>query len=484
LKTGECINGSSVRRHGVVYVFSGSPFGVASPAMYSGGTGNTDINTSGVLIDYVYGTEDNQGTVNETAAKVSCTSLSPADGCIPAVAILRNPVIYNIKNGYDERVLGHEFGTALTVMKINNSDTADTLLVSAPKYEHPDCYNYADPQASASELNQGRIYVFRGGKFGLTGGAKTDYYPAPLVNNASRCQNMPDVQNKGLGLDAFNRLRAIQMKIVSPAGASNNRNRGWAMRMTSADINGDGFEDLFVSAPNENVPDQNGTAVTGAGTGYVMYGPLCSTDNDPLTQNYVQDPTRLNKQERYDDIKNADGSVKKAGVVTSTGVTYAGPCSGKLLAPQKFRAKDISVSSSTNARYGYSIAASRVKRGDYRGDINLDKFSDVVFGSPEWDDSVNSATDVGRGIVLFGSPEGLYTDDYPSSVVEPLSNNRTKPYILLPPTSVSGARFYDGNISTGDMNGDQSMDLMVPSFSYDSTNSLVGIDLGTFFLFY
>ncbi|RYZ75632.1 MAG: hypothetical protein EOP05_07300, partial [Proteobacteria bacterium] len=346
-------------------------------------------------------------------------------------------------------------------------------LVSSPGYEHPDCYNYADPSASATELNQGRIFVFRGSKFGLLAGAKTDYYPAPLVNSSARCQNMPQAEDKGLGIDAFNRLRALRMTIVSPSGAANNRYRQWGLRMTNAgDINGDGFEDLVVTAPYENVPDQNGTAVTGAGAGYVIYGPLCSTDNDQAVQNYFEDPSRLNVQQKYSDV------------VAATGVQLAGPCSGKNLAPQKFRAKDISVAESTNRRYGFSISGSRTKKGEYRGDINLDKFSDVVFASPYWNDSVAGKSNVGRGIVLFGSPSGLFTDDYPSSVVEPLSMNRTKPYILLPPTSVTNAAFFEGNVTTGDVNGDHSMDLMVPSYGYDSTGGLTGIDLGTFFLFY
>lgn len=325
---------------------------------------------------------------------------------------------------------------------------------------------------------------------GLIAGAKTDYYPTPDGNTLT-CDAMPAAQDTGVGLDAFNVIRALKMNISSSptlaaqtqaisdintsAGYINTRYRNFGLRMTSAgDINGDGFEDLVVAAPYENVPDQNGSVVIGAGASYVFYGPLCPSDNEPAIQSYIQDPSRLNVQSRFN----------------VAGVSIVGPCAGKQLAPQKFRIKDISpgtTGSGSNDAYGLGLVGRRgfyASTGKPKGDVNLDGYSDIIIGSPFWDDSINSATEVGRGVVLFGSPNGLYTDDYPSSVVESLTQNRVKPYVLTPPLRDSGARFFMGNLTAGDVNGDRSMDAMVPSFTTDGNGTLTGIDLGSFFLFY
>jgi hypothetical protein len=484
----ECVNGSAVRNHGMAFIFYGSSYGLATPAVYSGMTGTIDLMTTGVQLNFMYGTEDAFALPTASAA-TQCSSLSSLpDLCIPVATILRNPVIYNIKNGFS--ALSHAFGSGAVPIRLAKADTFDSLVISAPGYSHSNCQNYADPNSQAPELNQGRIYVYRGSKYGLLAGAKTDYYPVPTDGNVTKCDNMPQLEDTGLGIDAFGKIRALKMSIAgSPNSAEqdsatgggggisgrNSRIRTFGLRLTNAgDINGDGAEDLVVSAPYENVYDQIGNVVRKAGAGYVFYGPLCPTDNDSAVQIYIQDPSRINTQKTF----------------SNTGVTIAGSCAGKQLAPQKFRVKDITayVNSSDPgsyaAAYGISTAGGRLKGTKLTGDINLDGFSDVIFATPNWDDTSNSAKGVGRGIVFFGSPGGLYTDDYPSPVVETLSLNRTKPFTLLPPTSITGSNFYKGNMSTGDLNGDGSMDVMVPSFTYDGNGTVQGIDLGTFFLFY
>jgi len=475
-----CVQGSGPRMHGAVFIFYGSPMGVASPSMYTAGATNFDLKTPNIKLNFVYNSEDDFGMPKDQA-KAQCSSLAPEDKCIPYATILRNPVLANFKNGH--YAFEHYFGASTAALKLYKSDKYDSLVVSAPGYEHLNCLNFSDPQASAPQLDQGRIYIFRGSQYGLLAGAKTDYYPEPTDGNTAYCTDMPQADDSGLGFNAFSRVRALRMTIagtptnseqdsVSPSRNSRTRRFGWRLANVG-DLNGDGSEDLVVSAPYENVYDQNKTVVRGAGAAYVFYGPICPTDNDGNLQSYIQDPLRLNKQTRFAD----------------SNTSIAGSCAGKFLAPQKFRVGDIAPASagefsSTNANYGMAIAGGRIEKGKQTGDFNKDVYADFILCSPNWNDVVSSASRVGKGVVFFGSPNGLFSDEFPSTVVEKLSQNRVKPYVIRPPVSINNNQFFIGNVSTGDVNGDQSMDLMVPSFSYDGVNPIPGIDLGAFFLFY
>jgi hypothetical protein len=477
LRSTEC-KGSAPYDHGAMYIFYGSPLGLQTPLRING----TDVDQA-------------ENTVNlyktELTANSSQRTCNPTTG-VCKVGYLRNPVFFNSLTGYG--ALQHNFGSNLTVMNYNatasgvpivegDSGEYDDLLVASPFYENPGCTLLA---SSAPERKQGRIFLFAGSKWGLVAADYGDYWPsgAGEIEKCTSSQLGNDETGLGFSLDPTVKIRALRMPIA-PLG-TNKTTRNFAFKMTSAgDINGDGQEDFAVAAPNETV-QVNGNTIPNGGAVYVYYGPLCPADNDFDVLSSIQNSEPGGQ---YYSI-NIQRTLTELGVSSAT----KGSCGAKNLAPLKVVVKD---ADANNKKYGTTLIGGRKKGTINKTDINgelLFPLSDLVVGTPYYNDTVAGANTIGRGVIFFGSapngiyPGGLFSDDYPSYVVETISGTKVKPYILQMPKTPD-IRFFLRGVTTGDVNNDGSMDLMIPTNDYDlpsssSGSGVQGVNMGALLMFF
>ncbi len=475
-------NGGAPYNHGALYIFYGSPMGLQTPLRING----TDVDLPGNTVN-LYKTE--------FTANSSQRTCNPDTG-VCKVGYLRNPVIFNSVNGYG--ILQHQFGSNLTVMNYNatasgvpisegDSGEYDDLLVASPFYENPACSVLGlISGVKAPESRQGRVFLFSGSKWGLVAADYGDYWPS-VVGEIEKCTSSQlgnDETGLGFSLDPTVKIRALRMPIA--ALGNNSAERNFAFNMTAVgDINGDGQEDLAIAAPNETVR-VDGNFIYNGGAVYIYYGPLCPADNDFDVLTAIQDSEPGGQNYSI----NIQRTLTGLGVSNST----KGSCGAKNLAPLKVVVKD---ANSNNKKYGTTLVGGRKNGTKNKTDINgelLFPLSDLIIGTPYYNDTVAGANSIGRGVIFFGSapngiyPGGLFSDDYPSYVVETISGTKVKPYILQMP-KIPNIRFFLRGVTSGDVNNDGSMDLMIPTNDFDSPAPSSGsggnsVNMGALLMFF
>ncbi len=213
---------------------------------------------------------------------------------------------------------------------------------------------------------------------------------------------------------------------------------GWSVS-TAGDVNGDGYSDVIVGAPQyDNVRTNDGRV-------YVYHG---SSSGLSATANWTAES----------DTASAwfGCSVSTAGDVNGDGFSdvivgaywydngqmnegrafvYHGSSSG-LSASANWTAE----SDQADARFGYSVSTG--------GDVNGDGYSDVIVGAFRYD---NGQLDEGRAYVYHGSSSGL---------------SATANWIV---ESDQGGAWFGCSVSTaGDVNGDGYSDVIVGAYQYDN----------------
>ena len=231
---------------------------------------------------------------------------------------------------------------------------------------------------------------------------------------------------------------------------------------TAGDVNGDGYSDIAIGAPEyDNIN-------TAGGRVHVYYG---SATGPSVTPNWTKEEyCGLSLSERFGysvatagDV-NGDGySDLIVGAMTYTtnvsltwsqgkAFVYHGSASG-LSASANWSAT-VTV---TNAWFGASVSSA--------GDVNGDGYSDVVVGCPFWTQFTSSTE--GKAFVYHGSASGLSgSANWSSNVGEPYNQ-----------------QYASDVASAGDVNGDGYSDILIGQERYNS-NIFAGYNEGRVFAYY
>ncbi|NUM57532.1 MAG: FG-GAP repeat protein [Bdellovibrionaceae bacterium] len=449
-----CTNGDAVPWAGSIRILYGSSSGYQTPKK-NGSTG--DINRGEPYPLNMEGTEE------AAEASKPCESSANNSDPICKPTYMDNPVFENISFGYDK--LGHNFGASITTADVNHDGYLD-LLVAAPGFEDLSCYS------GTTYSNYGRVYVFYGSQYGLLATTARKYYTADLT---APCPGT-FATDKALQNTNGGKVRAIMPTLVDYGFANNKTERNFGFSLMSAgDVNGDGFDDFIIATPNDSF-----TTLTKAGSAYIYYGPLCPADNyDQITDEF-QNADNLNIQKFFKGQLPVGASTTQESNITIADTTITNSCfrgaSTKMKPmPQKFYV----YGAISNEQWGLSIIAGKPKKGDF----NRDGYDDIIIGTPYYNDVVRNLVDIGQGVVFFGSPLGLYTNDYPATSVVLTNSNQIRPYSIVPTNYPSNSKFFIKMSTSGDINGDGTMDILVPSIHYNGQTPFKGVSLGTFFIF-
>lgn len=209
---------------------------------------------------------------------------------------------------------------------------------------------------------------------------------------------------------------------------------------TAGDVNGDGFSDFVIGAPNLSNPQANEGAI------YVYAGALLTLPTAPQFSYESNTAGRrlgtsvagggdINGDSYYDVLA---GAPETSSPEASEGATYIfyGSTGGTSAA-----GLGILTSNNVNARMGYSVAEA--------GDVNGDGYADIITGGPGHS---NGQANEGRAWVYLGGPTGILAANFTS--IEP---------------NVVDEAFGSAVAGGGDVDGDGYSDVLV-----GSPNSSVG----------
>jgi D-alanyl-D-alanine carboxypeptidase/Zn-dependent metalloprotease len=302
-----------------------------------------------------------------------------------------------------------KFGWSLATGDFNGDDR-DDLAVGVP---------YKDNLGT----NDGIVYVFYGGAFGLkTHGAEQISQTTAGINSVSG--------------DTF----------------------GWSL--AAGDFDGDGHDDLAVGAPHKNLNLKSDTGMViifyGSGNGLLPTAPV---DCLPLDQNIAggtnEEGDRFGwslaagnfSDDDYDDL--AVGIPFKDNVTTDDGmvIVFYGSSVGLLTGGTQHITQHLMVvASGEKDHFGWALAS---------GNFNGDDYDDLAIGVPEKD--WLGETDNGQVVVFYGGSLGLVLASY-----ELLDQNITNPI------NEEGDRF-GWSLTAGNFNGDDWDDLAIgiPFEDYD-----------------
>ncbi|MFF1354990.1 FG-GAP-like repeat-containing protein [Streptomyces sp. NPDC058297] len=292
------------------------------------------------------------------------------------------------------------------------------------------------------------------------------------------------------GINAAARKTVSQNTTGVPGTAETNDGFGWVSAY--GDFNSDGFDDLAVSAPWEDVDGD-----TDGGTVMIMWGSASgltggTTIKDPAVSSHDKWGNTLAAGDFDSDGKDdlAIGSTASTIYVYKGGINSAGASGGRYTVkppimsgsgtgPLNLTAGDVNKDGrtdlvvdgfETDTDYGWNTnyfvpgsgsgldgsSATELKRGVITGigDVNGDGYGDIVTGQ-EWDPSTDGSPTVpesvtgGKVNITYGSATG------PAATTE-LSQDTGN----VPGGSERGDDF-GGELSLGDINGDGYQDLVV-----------------------
>jgi hypothetical protein len=380
-----------------------------------------------------------------------------------------------------------------------NGDGYSDVIVGAAYYDN-------------GQENEGRAFVYHGSAAGLSttanwtaeGDRQHDYFGwsvgmAGDVNGDGYADIIVGAPEHGTG-------GRVYVYHGSAAGLSTTANWtaesdqagakfGWSVG-TAGDVNGDGYSDVIVGAP------EHGTG----GRAFVYHGSAAGLSTIPNwtaegDQAYAQFGFSVGTAgdvngDGYSDVIVGAPGYQSVGPQESEGraFVYHGSATGLSTIPNWMAESD-----HAGAYFGRSVGTA--------GDVNGDGYSDVIVGAPGYD---NGQVDVGRAFVYHGSATGLATtpnwtargfenwahfgrsvgtagdvngDGYSDVIVgEPGSLNRLRGLVYVYPGSATGlsttanwtaegdqayAQFGFSVGTAGDVNGDGYSDVIVGAYLYE-----------------
>jgi len=428
------------------------------------------------------------------------------DHCISTV--IPTPLFYNTDDSF-ARLQYKQFGSALTIADVNH-DGIDDLVVGFPKFYYPDALNGVTNATGLTDLNSPETDTYHGALF-IYYGAKGYGLVAP--------DDEKMLGGQGMGLNPANHQNLTDSVPVfqiypgtpttTPTYDTTETERNFGLTLTTGDFNGDGIDDVATASSHGQV--------------YVYYGPLCQYDNY-LTSGSAG---ALNKMYDNPNSPNGTNEVNMTSDETTTKCTTMAlntvdpstldvsssllPASTeKHLMPQMIQIAGLSGTEGM----GTTLLSNRKRNGRNLGDLKnpgtlSNSASDLIIAGPNANDP-NAVTVsykfTGLGYVFFGHSSsdttlnphgGLYVGgaSYSSGINEideidgggnTIRRLYYTPIILRPHTSDGTVgRFYEYQVTTGDVNGDGRMDLLMPTVDIDTTQDNTSASYGGGFrLFY
>ena len=361
---------------------------------------------------------------------------------------------------------GSEFGNTVAGAGDLNGDGFDDVVVGAP-----------ERMAGFGAAGQGALYAFHGSASGIASGssrtAASAIVPETVFTYLGMSVAMGDVNGDGYSDviagaargegEAFVFLGSAS-GIAEGTGHTAIEGQIWSDQINAqlgivdgaGDVNGDGYADVIVGAPNYDLGRGYGS-----GAAFVYLGSATGIeDGEPATQ-----LASSQSQLPLDDLPpNFGASVAGAGDVDGDGyadVIVGAPGWGYAPAPgaivRDAGAAFLFLGSATGiADADTTMAAAQLDAPDDSilgasvagaGDVNGDGYADVIVGAPGYADARGAA------FLFLGSPSGIAGGDVASTASTRITSSRDYAYL----GSVAGA---------GDVNGDGYDDVIVGAAGY------------------
>jgi hypothetical protein len=355
---------------------------------------------------------------------------------------------------------GARFGWSVSSAGDVNGDGFSDVIVGAPDFDSP-------------ELNEGRVFVYHGSATGLS---TTPSWTAESNQAGAQfgwsVSSAGDVNGDGfsdviVGAPEFDSPEANEGRVFVYHGSATGLSTtpswtaesnqvgarfGWSVS-SAGDVNGDGFSDVIVGAPEFGSPGapEFGSPELGEGRVFVYHGsatglsttPSWTAESNQVGARFgwsVSSAGDVNGDGFSDVIVGADG-FSNGEAFEGAAFVYHGSATG-LSTSANWTAE----SNQGNARFGFSVSSA--------GDVNGDGFSDVIVGAYGFE---NDQFGEGAVFIYHGSATGLSTSANWTAV-----------------GNQAFAGFGWSVSSAGDVNGDGFSDVIVGAPEFDSPEANEG----------